>query len=70
VHVALAEAATTTGEQREQWQKARETYVQSLEIWDDMRRRGLHTALDEGSPDVVGREIARCDANLSRLSPT
>jgi non-specific serine/threonine protein kinase/serine/threonine-protein kinase len=70
VHVALAEAATTTGEQREQWQKARETYVQSLEIWDDMRRRGLHTALDEGSPDEVRREIARCDANLSRLSPT
>jgi hypothetical protein len=42
-------------------------YVSSLEIWEDMERRGTNTALDKGSPAQVKAEIARCDANLRRL---
>ena len=42
-------------------------YVRSLQIWQDMQRRGILTGEDAAKPEEVAREIARCDASLRSL---
>jgi tetratricopeptide (TPR) repeat protein/tRNA A-37 threonylcarbamoyl transferase component Bud32 len=54
--------------QREHWRSARELYVQSLAIWEDMQKRGILTADDAPKPQDAAREIKRCDASLRQLS--
>jgi non-specific serine/threonine protein kinase/serine/threonine-protein kinase len=55
-------------EQREQWRTAREMYARSLEIWQDMQRRGILTGEDASKPDEVARAIAQCDVHLRKLA--
>jgi non-specific serine/threonine protein kinase/serine/threonine-protein kinase len=67
-HATLAKSATATiREQREHWTVAGAMYRQSLQIWEDMRRRGILTDLDAKTPGEIEREIADCDEALRRL---
>jgi len=52
---------------RQHWRTARNLYARSLEVWQDMQKRGILTAEDRTKPQEVAREIARCDAALRRL---
>lgn len=54
-------------EQRHYWGTAREMYVQSLKIWQDMTGRGILTQEDAEKPQQVAQEIAKCDASLRKL---
>ena len=54
-------------ERREHWQTARDLYARSLDVWQDMQKRGILTAEDRTKPQDVTREIAHCDAALRRL---
>jgi non-specific serine/threonine protein kinase/serine/threonine-protein kinase len=66
VHVTLAMAAHTNDERREHWRSARDMFQTSLDIWVDMRNRGIITGMAAGTPEEIQREIAKCDAALSR----
>jgi tetratricopeptide (TPR) repeat protein len=55
-------------ELREHWGTARDLYARSLDIWEDMQKRGILTAEDATKPQEVARELARCDASLRRLA--
>ena len=55
-------------EARRQWDAARAMYVRSLEIWQDMQRRGILTGEDASIPDEVTRRIARCEESLRDLA--
>ncbi len=50
-------------EQQQNWSAARSEYQKSLNIWQDMKRKGP-ILIDAEKPDEVAREIARCDAAL------
>jgi hypothetical protein len=52
------------GEAREYWHNARENYQRSLDIYLDLRSRGIATA-EDGSDQVIV-EIAKCDGALER----
>ena len=68
----LGEAEATLGanerivpaERRKRWQSARSLYMQSLEIWRDLKQRSILAQADRSKPDVVSRKIAVCDAAL------
>ena len=69
IHAALAESrGLDTATQREHWRSARNLYVQSIAIWDDMQKRGILTADDASKPQAAARELKRCDASLRQLS--
>jgi serine/threonine protein kinase len=51
-------------EGNEHWRTAREKYQRSLDIYLDMRKRGIATGEDAG--DQVRLEFAKCDAALQR----
>jgi tetratricopeptide (TPR) repeat protein len=51
-------------EQRGQWQKAREMFTRSLQIWQDMQARGVLDKSAAEEPEKVIREIERCDIAL------
>ncbi len=64
-HALIASNAKfSKAERREQWEKAREMFTRSLQIWQDMEKRGVldESAADE--PKKVLREIERCDFAL------
>ena len=68
IHAALG-ASSNLGatEQRQQWRTARELYARSLDVWQDMQKRGILTAEDATKPQDLTREIARCDDALREL---
>ena len=69
IHAALAESrGPDTATHREHWRSARDLYVQSVAIWDDMQKRGILTADDASKPQAAARELKRCDASLRQLS--
>ena len=43
-------------------------YVRSLQIWQDMQKRGILTGEDAARPEEAAREIAQCHASLRRLA--
>jgi tetratricopeptide (TPR) repeat protein/predicted Ser/Thr protein kinase len=53
-------------EGREHWRTAREMYQQSLDIWNDLRARGILAGDDAARPDEVTGSIAKCDAQLKK----
>jgi tetratricopeptide (TPR) repeat protein len=57
---------TAIGERAEYWRSACDFYRPSLDIWQDMKQRGILTAEDADKPDEVARRIAKCDAALDR----
>ena len=46
---------------------ARDRYERSLEIWQDMKNKGLLSRIDVGKPDEVAQKIADCDAALNSI---
>ena len=66
IYVVLAMAAYPNSERREYWRSARDTFQMSLDIWVDMRNRGIITGMAASTPEEIQREIAKCDAALSR----
>ena len=63
-YAALAASEKIPNEGNEHWRIAREKYQRSLDIYLDMRKRGIATGEDAG--DQVTLEIAKCDAALQR----
>jgi non-specific serine/threonine protein kinase/serine/threonine-protein kinase len=57
-------AKFSKAEKQQQWQKAREMFTRSLQIWENMQRRGVLDASAEEEPRKVVREIERCDLAL------
>ena len=57
-------AAHKNSERREYWATARDTFQRSLDIWVDLRNRGIITGVDAGKAEEIRREIAKCDAAL------
>jgi len=53
-------------EVRQYWTAARDMFQRSLDIWNDMRSRGIFPAPKAGKRDKVVREIAECDAALQK----
>jgi tetratricopeptide (TPR) repeat protein len=72
LHLAKAYGALATSrnvppaEQREHWLATRDMYARSLEIWQDMQKRGILTGEDAAKPQEIAREISKCDAFLRR----
>jgi tetratricopeptide (TPR) repeat protein len=64
---ACAAVASSNGlpgdEARSDWRLAREMYQNSLDIYLELRRRGISTS--EDASDKVTAEIAKCDAALA-----
>ena len=68
IHAALGDAKSlVTAERRQHWQTARGLFGQSLDVWQDMQKRGILTAEDRTKPQDVTAAIARCDAALREL---
>ncbi len=64
-HAALGSASGLPAETRgERWRAARRMYRGSLEIWQDLRARGILGKIDEGKPDEMARAIAKCERRL------
>ncbi|HKF42345.1 MAG TPA: protein kinase [Thermoanaerobaculia bacterium] len=67
VDVELASAPKTGSAARlALWSEARSLYRRSLEIWLDLRKRGVMKPSDAGTPDQIASKIARCDQALDR----
>lgn len=45
---------------------ARKLYQKSLNLWQEMKRKGTLSGIDADKPDEATREIAECDAVLKR----
>jgi len=66
---ALAQRTSIANDERtRQWRSARDMYQRSSDIWQDMKRRGTLSKVDAAKPDSAAREVARCDAALSKLT--
>jgi hypothetical protein len=60
IHAALgASTQLDAAERRQHWRTARELYARSLDVWQDMEKRGILTAEDAAKPLEVTRELAR-----------
>jgi non-specific serine/threonine protein kinase/serine/threonine-protein kinase len=63
----LAAARTTPIASRaSHWREARATYRKSLELWVDMRSRGVLSGTNSGEPARVAQQIALCDEALRK----
>ncbi|HEY6154033.1 MAG TPA: protein kinase [Candidatus Udaeobacter sp.] len=66
-YVALATSdKLSASDQQKHWRAAHDLYQRSLNIWQEMQRRGILTADDADKPDEVTRGIAKCDAALGK----
>jgi non-specific serine/threonine protein kinase/serine/threonine-protein kinase len=57
---------TAVGERRARWTAARALYGRSLDIWLDLRRRGLLSAIDREKPERTTEAMAACDRMLAQ----
>jgi non-specific serine/threonine protein kinase/serine/threonine-protein kinase len=65
-HLALASGgALTAGARRAHWREAKARFEAGAAFWAEMRDRGLSAGEERAKPDVIAREIARCDAALA-----
>jgi serine/threonine protein kinase len=64
VHAVVGSRATVKSEQQQQWQTARTMYSKTLDIWQQMRERGILAADQANKAQEVRDEIAKCDAVL------
>jgi eukaryotic-like serine/threonine-protein kinase len=51
---------------QESWRNARLWYARSLDAWSRAKEKGTLDQSDQGEPDRIAKEIAKCDAALSR----
>jgi len=65
-----SQSKTPSGERIERWREARSWFQRSLDIFLDQRQRGPIRAVYAGEMEKVGKEIARCDAALSKFQPS
>jgi len=70
-HLALAEdAATPIGERRGHWTGAREWYQQALDLFNDLRQRGLLDHEYADTPEQIHEALTRCaDALAGSTAP-
>lgn len=69
LHGTLAMKAKNPPDKRvESWRDARHWYQQSLDVWVDMRNRGILAGSDAGKPDDISRVIATCDEARKKLA--
>lgn len=59
--------ATPTTEADEHWKAARAMYQRSLDVWQDLRHRGLLANDNAAKPNELASEIARCDTAIERI---
>jgi non-specific serine/threonine protein kinase/serine/threonine-protein kinase len=65
-HAALGDRSAVASEaKREHWREARARFQAARAFWAEMRDRRLSTGEEAEWPDVLAREIARCDAALA-----
>ncbi len=69
--VQLKMALKASAGMREQTlREARASYQRSLQLWLDMQSRGILSKAEQTRPDELSRQIAECDAALSKLAVT
>lgn len=54
----------------ERLKQASDAYQKSLDTWLEAKGRGTLAAVDSGGPELIARELAKCDADLARLTRT
>jgi serine/threonine protein kinase/tetratricopeptide (TPR) repeat protein len=59
-----AKVRTSPDKQTDLWSDVRKLYQKSLNLWQEMKRKGTLSGIDADKPDEVTREIANCDAAL------
>jgi tetratricopeptide (TPR) repeat protein len=65
-HAALGSKPAGTREARlGHWREAKARYQAGHAFWSEMRDRGLATGDEVAKPDVLSREIAKCDVALA-----
>jgi eukaryotic-like serine/threonine-protein kinase len=58
--------STPPDNRQEQWSAACDMYHRSLDILRDMLNRGILSSGDAGKPEMVAREIAKCESLLKK----
>src|SRR6185369_15040965 len=48
------------------WSVAKDAYQKALNVYQDMKSKGTLSPADAGKPDELAKEIAKCDAVISR----
>ncbi len=67
VETSLAAAPATSSESRAgHWREGRSLYLRSLDIWQDLSRRGVLRGGSAGEPGRVAHQIALCEEALKR----
>jgi serine/threonine protein kinase/Flp pilus assembly protein TadD len=67
-HTVFASKSTAPVNKRtEHWRQARSWHQKSLNLWLDMRNRGILRGSDASVLDEIAREITKCDAALVKL---
>lgn len=68
MYAKLASAPSVAGSRRiELWTEARAWYQKGLDIFRDIQRRGILTGVEPLKSNELTGEIAKCDAELSKL---
>jgi tetratricopeptide (TPR) repeat protein len=65
VHAAMATKASAE-KQKSQWNQAKSSYQQSLDIYRDMKSQGKLSGADINKPEELAGTIAKCDEALNR----
>jgi len=58
--------ARPNAKQRQEWREARNWFQKSLDVYQDMKRKGMLSHDDVGDSDKVAKEITKCDAALRK----
>jgi tetratricopeptide (TPR) repeat protein len=68
-HAALGSSEKlTAGARRTHWREAKVHFAAGAAFWTEMRERGVTTGVEAQKPELIAREIARCDERLGRLA--
>lgn len=59
--------ATPASRQIEQWRQAESWYQRSVNLWLDLRNRGVVSQADAKESDKVGQELQKSKTALSKL---
>jgi len=68
--LAASSSATIPNQRINHWRAAREWLQKSLEIYQDIQRKGSLASADTKKPDEVASEISKCDDALKKLGAT
>jgi len=65
-----ANTRTPAAKRVEYWREARSCLQENVELWTELRQRGMLTGVPASLPEEVARKIARCDRELTKLTAT